>query len=178
MIRSDTLKEIIYNNDYLTDEDITEKTYRARGVIINSNDEILLGYCDELYQFPGGHVEDNETILECLIREIKEETGIELNYNDKPFYIVKYYNKDYPKKGINRYTEFDYFLIKTDQKPNLNNTNYDEYEKENNYELKYIKLDKLKKEFNKTINLNKRSKDLYPLFLKILEEIDDKISTN
>lgn len=29
--------------------------------------------------FPGGHVEDNETIEESCIREIKEETGLEIN---------------------------------------------------------------------------------------------------
>lgn len=29
--------------------------------------------------FPGGHVEDNETIEESVIREIKEETNLDIN---------------------------------------------------------------------------------------------------
>ena len=171
------MKEIVYNYDNLKEEDINKKSFRARGVIINSNNEILMGICDGLYQFPGGHVEDGETIIDCLKREIREETGIEIDYDDEPFYIVKYYNKDYPEKGINMYTEFDYFLVRTNQKPNLNNTKYDEYEKEMHYKLEYIKLDKLEKVLNESINKNKRSKELYPLFLKIVGEVNE-ISTD
>ena len=29
--------------------------------------------------FPGGHVEENETLTEAVIREIKEETGLEIS---------------------------------------------------------------------------------------------------
>ena len=44
--------------------------------MINSKDEILMGYCHNTYQFPGGHLDENETLEECLIREVKEEMGI------------------------------------------------------------------------------------------------------
>jgi 8-oxo-dGTP diphosphatase len=36
------------------------------------------GYEDGKYSLPAGHVEDGETLTECLIRETKEEIGINL----------------------------------------------------------------------------------------------------
>jgi len=34
------------------------------------------GYEDGKYSVPAGHVEDNETLTDCLIREVREEIGI------------------------------------------------------------------------------------------------------
>ena len=52
------MKIVVHNDDNLKENDINERIYRARGVIINSRDEILLGYCTGTYQFPGGYLED------------------------------------------------------------------------------------------------------------------------
>lgn len=40
------------------------------------------GYADGEYSLPAGHVEDGETITECLIREAKEEVNIRLTSKD------------------------------------------------------------------------------------------------
>ena len=61
------------------EEDVTEIVKRVKALIINSNNEILLAYSNNCYQFPGGHVEDGETLIDAVNREIKEETGIVLN---------------------------------------------------------------------------------------------------
>ena len=48
-------------------------------IIFNEKNEILIGQRPEgkdlagLWEFPGGKQEDNETIKECIIREIREE---------------------------------------------------------------------------------------------------------
>ncbi len=40
------------------------------------------GYEDGNYSLPAGHVEDGETLIGCLIREAKEEIGIDIDKND------------------------------------------------------------------------------------------------
>lgn len=165
------MKEIIYNYDNLKEEDINDKSYRSRGLIINSNKEILLGCLDGAYQFPGGHLDGNETIMECLLREILEETGLEISKDiPKLFYRIKYYNKDYPKEGINRYTEFDYYLIETDERYNIDNMHLDEKELELGYTLRYVKFEDFEKLLNSTINDNPRNKGFYPEMINIFEE--------
>ncbi len=43
--------------------------------------------------FPGGHVEDNETIYDSAVREIKEETGLDI-YNLKPCGFMYWFNNE------------------------------------------------------------------------------------
>ena len=52
-------------------------------VMVIKNGEVLLGkrknsHGDGTWAFPGGHLEFNESIEECAIREIFEETGIRI----------------------------------------------------------------------------------------------------
>lgn len=147
------MKELITNKYNLKEEEMTEVVKRVKILIINSNNEILLGYSHNDYQFPGGHVEDNEELIETVNREIKEEMGIELNLNYiEPFARKSGYYKDWPEEGKNRKIEIYYYEVKTDEKPNLNNTSYTEHEKEGNFELRYIPLSKVEEELEKNIN--------------------------
>ena len=70
------MKEIIINDHNLTDVDIEQKVVRVKGLIMNSRGKILLAHNNNTYQFPGGHTEENESMNDCILREIKEETGI------------------------------------------------------------------------------------------------------
>lgn len=136
------MKETIYNYDYLTLEDITEVSIRVKALIINSTKEILLGKSDISYQFPGGHLEDNESLIEALKRETLEETGIEISDEeiDSPFYKVTYLNKDYPAKGINRKSEIYYYVVKTDKEVDLSKVKLTENEIKHNYRLENMPL--------------------------------------
>ena len=141
------MKEIITNRDNLKESDITEVVKRVKVLLINSKNEIMLGYSHNDYQFPGGHVEEGEELTTTIEREIKEETGIEISAkNLKPFAVSLGYWKGWPKEGKNRKTEVYYFEVFTDLKPNLDNTNYTESEKEGNFELRFIPLDKVEEE--------------------------------
>lgn len=136
------MKETIYNYDYLNEEDITEISTRVKALIINSDKEILLGKSDISYQFPGGHLEDNESLIEALKREVLEETGIKISDEeiDRPFYKVTYLNKDYPVKGVNRKSEIYYYVVNTDKEIDLSKMKLTENETKNNYRVEGMPL--------------------------------------
>lgn len=49
------------------------------GLVTNANDEILMIKSPRRgWEYPGGMVEPGETLQEALIREIKEETGVDV----------------------------------------------------------------------------------------------------
>jgi len=57
-------------------------------LILEKDNLILLmrrfnsGWNDGKYTLPAGHVDGNETMADCMVREAKEETGIIINPND------------------------------------------------------------------------------------------------
>ncbi len=133
--------QLITNEHNLKDQDMTEIVKRVKVLLINSNNELLLGYSYNDYQFPGGHVEENETLIQAVNREVLEETGINLRIKElEPFACATCYYKDWPEKNKNRKTEIYYYEIKTDEKPNLEKTEYTEEEKRGNFELRYVPL--------------------------------------
>lgn len=59
---------------------------RVRGIIINDGKIVLIERVkgDKTYYiFPGGGVEEGETILQALHREIKEELGVKVSIGEK-----------------------------------------------------------------------------------------------
>lgn len=146
------MKEILYNYDYLNKEDINYTVKRAKVLIINSDNEVLLGYGHGTYQIVGGHVEEGETYDECVVREVMEETGIKLPFEERrPFFVIRYYCKDYPKEGLNSEYIINYYAIKTDMKPNIDKISLTENEKEGMFKFRYIKLDNILAELNKNL---------------------------
>ena len=122
---------------------------------------MLIGISGEGCQLPGGHLEKGEQYQETLIREIREETGInlELNYKPQPFYELAYRNNNLCSKVL-------YFLIRTDQQPDLTNTHYTQAELANNFTLRYVALE----DFENYVTQNK-----FETQIPINKVIDDEI---
>ena len=144
------MKEIIYNYDNLSTNDIDEVVTRVKGLLINDKDEIILGYSNNKFQFPGGHLEALETLENCLKREVEEETGIKLT-DEKPvlFQKITHFSKNYHNRGLNRENIIYYYYVKTNKKVDLDNTSYDAIERQGNFCIKIIKLKKVEKELDK-----------------------------
>ena len=83
-----------------------EKTVQVAAGIIRKNDLILIAQRKNdswlepnKWEFPGGKVEQFENVEECLVREIKEELGIEIIVEKLLMVhsnVYKKENKDYP----------------------------------------------------------------------------------
>ena len=136
------MKTIIYNYDNLNEEEITREIKRAKVILINSNDEILLGNSNNTYHLPGGHVEDNESFDECLVREVIEETGIDISNIDKTVFMeIIYMNRNYPNLGDNTKSIIRYYYCKCDLSINNKNMSLTTGEIDSNFKLEYIHKD-------------------------------------
>ena len=59
---------------------------------------MLASYLGNMYDLPGGHLESNEDLFDAMIREAKEELGIEIEKEDMQIiHIYHHYEKDLVK---------------------------------------------------------------------------------
>lgn len=148
------MKIKIFNNDCLDEKDIHDQVIRVKAIIVNQEKEVLLGEAFGTIQFPGGHLEEGESLTDALKREVLEETGILLKNEYEPFFGIKHYLKDYPVVGNNRSIEIYYFKVFTDERYHLENCNLDDQEKAGDFHLFYVPIKKVKKILKKNINKN------------------------
>ena len=88
------MKIEIKDYDNIQKEEMHESPTRVKVFVLSNNQYILISAFDG-FQLPGGHVEENENLTTATIREIKEETGIELAEHElpEPFFKIKRYKK-------------------------------------------------------------------------------------
>lgn len=125
----------------LNDYDVTDSFYNrkaARGIIRKGDKYLMIrGNCGDI-KFPGGGVEEGESLTETLIREVREETGYPVMEN-----TISYYGKITEKRaGIHKdilIMDSSYFTCEVSKEPG--SRNLDDYEKERGYECVWITLD-------------------------------------
>ena len=146
------MKEIIFNDKNLTNEDISESVTRVKGLMINSDGKILIAHNNNTYQFPGGHLEENEKKDDCIVREIKEETGIDVIVTEEPFLCIRTYDDNYFNTGEKVLNSIYYYRFFTDDLPNFSETHYDELELETEFNLFYVNFSDLDNFLKKNID--------------------------
>lgn len=153
------MKTIIYNQDQIEEKDVGYRSIRLKALIINSNNELLVGYSYNTYQFVGGHLEEGEELIDGLIREVDEETGIKIEKKEiTPFFVRKKYYRDYPEKNSNSCYEYYYYVVHTNKKPDLSQVNYTEAEKNGNFELRYIPFNEVEQIFEDNKQVSEKTK--------------------
>lgn len=121
------------------DEHIRVDGERFAGIVINKTKLLLMhriknGY--EYYVFPGGHRRKGEKPNDCVIREIKEETSIDVKHPNLVFEM-----RDHKNKHTNCYYTFDSCTTGT---PKLNGEEKIRNCKANFYDPQWIDLSKTK----------------------------------
>lgn len=148
------VNQVIHNEDNLTLNDANKVTLRAKLIVENNNDEILICHMGVKYFLIGGHIDNDESDEQCLTREVAEESGVTLDFsNILPIASSNYINKDYPQNGDITYTNTNYYAIKYDLVPNIEMQNLTEEEKKENFKLMYIPK-------NEVINFLENTKEI------------------
>ena len=102
--------------------------YCCGAVVFNNNKVLIIKHILGHVSFPKGHVEGNETEEETAIREVREETGIDIEIiNDKKYYVQ--YETD--NNSIEKVTYFIGKMIGGKLNPQLNEINSCYFEDEN-----------------------------------------------
>lgn len=143
------MKQKVYNSHNITDGEITQETVRVKVFIINSANQIITITSNGGYQLPGGHCEYSESMEKTLIREVAEETGIMLDESliEHPFYLIKYYVKNYDGKKHNCLSKILYYCIKTDKNCESDKIRLTEHEKSLGFGLCLVPYNEFEKLF-------------------------------
>ena len=93
--------------------------------------------------FPGGKVEENESLMAAAIREAKEETGLDIE-NLKFVGFITWFGKEYKDTGL-LYETSDYKgeLVAKNREGNLSWIDYEEFRKMDGMSLSMDKILKI-----------------------------------
>lgn len=126
----------------------------ARAIILTDNpplsprNKIALAYANNLgyYKFPGGGIHEGEENTSALIREVEEETGLEVIPESiaEAGLVHRVMQSEMFPKTIFIQDSFHYFCkVKTDADGKLiiKNQKLDDYEKDDGFELRIVTID-------------------------------------
>lgn len=146
------MNTIIINDNNLQDNDVSKFRNKVRAILVKG-DKILVSNYGGVFLLPGGSIDDGETPDEAIIRELKEEIGIDYDINElEKILILKYYQPNYQTRHnekINRMVTIQYFIGNYNG-VNLDKTNRTEKEIKGSFCLQLMTIDELMQSLNKT----------------------------
>jgi len=90
----------------------------AGGLVLNETNELLLIFRRGFWDLPKGKLDPNESIAECAVREVIEETGVNNIHLGNLITITTHeYFDTYIKSDVKKETHW--YHMKVDGKPNL-----------------------------------------------------------
>lgn len=137
------MRQLFINKDNLEKDDIDEVAIRVKGLMKNDKDELLLEHNNNTVQFPGGHRISEESLEETLIREVKEETGINIDIESGPFMLITEYCKNYRDSNKNRCNKIYYYMVRSNDLPKIEEISLSDFEKKTDFRLFYVKLEEI-----------------------------------
>lgn len=132
------MRTIIINENQLKEDNISKSVERVKAIILTSSNKVLLAFNNGTYQFLGGHVEKGENRVFSLKREIKEESGIDVDILEDAFLNIITYDNDYFGTGVKVKNSIYYYRIFSDLEPDFSKTRYDELELQSDFNLLYV----------------------------------------
>ncbi len=126
----------------------TNMRHRVVGIIIKDRNILLMRRLkngQEYYVFPGGGVEENESFVEALKRETKEELSIDIE-NPKLIFGLENQLKDQYGGHMTGYPNEHYFLVENfTGQPELGGPEKEQMDDKNQYFLEWAELKDMKK---------------------------------
>ncbi len=131
-----------FDDVYYDDKPLNDARFCSRGIILNKENKIAIihvrGNDDfgvrDYYELPGGGLENNESYESCLIREMQEELGVNID-NIIPLGVVSY---DFKKIGVHNIAMYYVGRVCGEAK-----TNYTKKEKKLFASIEWYELDDL-----------------------------------
>ena len=162
--------ELIINDDTLELNEVDEFHSKVRVLLLDENNNLLVANYGNTFLFPGGSIDAGETIEDAVIRELKEETGVDYFIDELCYLnVLKYYQRNYPKRDgsfKNRLVTTYYYVGKykgvTKQTLSLK-------EQKDNFKLQLISIDNLEELVLKNKTNNPRNIYFVNELITILE---------
>jgi 8-oxo-dGTP pyrophosphatase MutT (NUDIX family) len=92
-----------------------KKIKAGGGLVKNKNNEILMIFRRGKWDLPKGKLDDGETIAECAVREVQEETGLQKLVLQKPAGITYHCYEEFGK-SILKESHWFHMLSEADEK--------------------------------------------------------------
>ena len=146
------MKRIVINDFDLNDYEINSKNTKVRALLIHNN-QILVSNYGTAVLLPGGKIDYPETKEEALVRELKEETGIDYNLSElNELFLLEYYQKQYHTRRdtIENRLIKTYFYYGHFKGLNENEMQRTEREIQGNFSLELMTLERLQRRITET----------------------------